>query len=162
MWKAGFWHTTGSKESEAGAMTCTRGQDSGTPACLSHVAGNYTGGGKRGGKVTERKSDGNQEGDKRCSSHERTIPPSPGRVCSRATRIVELTFLMFRNTSAPQLSLVYRVRLWKEEGTRFTSVKVETGSIKPAPMGRLDHPKHPAARQKVSGGFCIYWEDIQH
>lgn len=35
-----------------------------TPACLSNVAGNYTGGGKWGGEVMERKSDGNQIADK--------------------------------------------------------------------------------------------------
>lgn len=70
-----------------------------TPACLSNVAGNYTGGGKWVGEMMERKSDGNQEADKRCGSHDRTIPPSPLRVCSLATRIVDLTFLLFRNTS---------------------------------------------------------------
>lgn len=61
--------------------------------------------------------------------------------------------------TVPWLSLVYRVWWWKEEGTRFTSVKVKTHSIKPAQtqwtahglMGRLDHPQHQAAPQKASG-----------
>lgn len=63
-----------------------------SPACLSKVAGNYTGGGKWGGKVMEQKSDGNQEADQRCGSHDRRTPPSPLRVCSVTTRTLDWTF----------------------------------------------------------------------
>lgn len=137
-----------------------------TPACLSNVAGNYTGGGKWVGKVMERKSDGNQEADKRCGSHDSTIPPSPRRVCSLATRIVDLTFLLFRNTShknsSPSKSWVQSVIMKRGRNSLHISKSEDTlNKASPdtmdgtRPDGQVRSSKAPGCTSESLRWFCL-------